>query len=111
MLDAKLQIKPGQSVALVNNSFEPEIKAERVDVKLANVVIVFVISTKDFTKYKKVLLASAKRGATPWLAYPKAKQLGTHLNRDIIRDIAQTLNLQTVRQIAINETWSALRLK
>jgi len=33
------------------------------------------------------------------------------INRDSIRQYAETLNLQTVSLIAIDDVWSALRLK
>ena len=111
MLDAKLQLKSGQTVALVNNSFDLDIKAAQTDIKSADVIIVFVISKVELAKHKSILLAAAKRGAVPWVAYPKAKQLGTDLNRDIVHKLTGSMGLKTIRQIAINETWSALRLK
>jgi hypothetical protein len=46
-----------------------------------------------------------------WLAYPKAKQLQTDLNRDIIRDLAQDRGLDPVRRVSIDEVWSGLRVK
>ncbi len=42
-----------------------------------------------------------------WIAYPTAGKLGTDLNRDILVRLAEQRGIQPVRQIAINETWSA----
>ena len=39
------------------------------------------------------------------------KALPTDLNRDIVRVTLEPLGLETVIQVAIDETWSALRAK
>jgi hypothetical protein len=58
-----------------------------------------------------LLREAAQHGALTWLAYPKARQLETDLNRDIIRDLALDRGLDPVRQVSIDDIWSALRLK
>jgi hypothetical protein len=42
--------------------------------------------------------------------YPKAKQLGTNLNRDAVRELVLTSGLDTGCQVALVDTWSARRL-
>ena len=42
---------------------------------------------------------------------PKAGQLGTDLDRDSLRDAVQCCGLDTVRHVALDKTWSAMRLK
>ena len=57
---------------------------------------------------------SRKRAKTPilWVAYPKlASKLASDLSRDIIHALAPRHGLDTVSQIAIDDDWSALRLK
>ncbi|MBW3554321.1 MAG: hypothetical protein KY466_12455 [Gemmatimonadetes bacterium] len=44
-----------------------------------------------------------------WIAYPKAGQLRTDLNRDV--RAAGAHGLKGLRQIAIDEVWSALRFR
>lgn len=44
-------------------------------------------------------------------AYPKAGQLGTDLNRDILGGALAGEGVQPVRQVAIDEVWSALRFR
>ena len=44
-------------------------------------------------------------------AHPKAGQLGTDLNRDILARSLTDRGVQPVRQVAIDEVWSALRLR
>ena len=43
--------------------------------------------------------------------YPKAGQLGTDLNRDILWKHLLKKNIQGVRQIAIDNVWSAMRFR
>ena len=45
------------------------------------------------------------------IAYPKAGKPGTDLNRDRVRERAAEHALDTVRQVALDDVWSALRLK
>jgi len=49
-----------------------------------------------------------KQDGLLWMTYPKGK---AEINRDSIRIYAQTIGLQAVSLIAIDKTWSALRLK
>jgi hypothetical protein len=47
-----------------------------------------------------------------WLAYPKgSKAAGRDLSRDTIWAFARTIGLTLVTNIAIDETWSALRVR
>ena len=51
-------------------------------------------------------------GGALWVAYYKGtSKIKTDINRDTIREYVTTLGLDTVAQIAIDEDWSALRLK
>ena len=49
--------------------------------------------------------------ALTWIAYPKAGQLGTDLNRDSVAEILSAEGVRPVRQIAVDDVWSALRLR
>lgn len=46
-----------------------------------------------------------------WVAYPKAGQLDTDLNRDILARRLEQEGIQAVRQVAIDTVWSALRFR
>jgi hypothetical protein len=114
-LAAKLQLKAGQTVAVADApvdfegddlSEHPEAAAARADL-----VLVFAPNEERLTAKAKELVASARRGALTWVAYPKAGKLGTDLNRDTLRESVAEHGLDTVRQIALDDTWSALRLK
>ena len=111
MLDTKLQLKPGQTVAITNSPMELGLKAAVAPVDQADAVLIFVTTQSELAAKVSELVKATGRQAVTWVMYPKAKQLGTDVNRDYIRNYVGAHNLETVRQIAIDDTWSALRLK
>jgi len=56
-------------------------------------------------------ISAAGRDALAWIAYPKAGQIGTDLNRDSLAAAAREQGVRPVRQVAIDEVWSALRFR
>jgi hypothetical protein len=46
-----------------------------------------------------------------WVAHPKAKKLGTDLNRDTLAADLREHGLQAVRMVSIDDTWSAMWFK
>ncbi len=75
----------------------------------ASGVLGFVVRAADMESMADVYEA-ARRDDAAWLAYPKAKQLGTDLNRDILCKRLPE-GIRPVRQISIDDTWSAMRLR
>jgi hypothetical protein len=56
--------------------------------------------------------AKLETGGGLWVAYAKGTSAqATDINRDSIREHVATIGLDTVSQIAIDDDWSALRLK
>jgi hypothetical protein len=111
VLDGKLQLKDGQTIALVDNPDEVDVMAPRASTDTADAVLLFAKNRAELDQRIEVLRTAATRGALTWLAYPKARQLDTDLNRDIIRDLVRERGLNPVRQVSIDEVWSALRFK
>ncbi|HUB93947.1 MAG TPA: hypothetical protein VMB52_05595 [Verrucomicrobiae bacterium] len=111
MIDTKLQLKDGQTIAVVGENVPFELAAQRATTTSADAVLVFATNSAQLEQYLELLNGSAEAGKIVWIAYPKARKLATDINRDIIREITNKNGLDTVRQIAIDETWSALRLK
>jgi len=112
----KLQIKPGVSVALLNVPPGvaidlPEGCMTTSDPAGAEAVIVFVANQDELAERGEPAVDAALRDALAWVAYPKAGKLGTDLNRDTLRDLLAARGVDTVRQVAIDDVWSALRFR
>jgi hypothetical protein len=107
-LAAKLQLKPGTTLATVNAPDDaPAVDAPAGD----DALLLYARDRAALDAGAGRLGASAGRGALTWVAYPKAGKLGTDLNRDRVHEAMRAHGLETVRQVALDDTWSALRLK
>lgn len=111
---AKLQIKPGQKVAVVATGTDAPVVGG-VDIvqapEEADVVVAFVLTRADLGGVAAPAVEAARRDKLAWIAYPKGRQLGTDLNRDIIAECVAAQGIQPVRQVAIDDVWSALRFR
>jgi hypothetical protein len=112
----RLQVKGERRLAVINapKAVDSEIGARRVrtGASAADVVLLFVRNRSELDKNLPATLASLEGTAIFWLAYPKlTSDIAADLNRDIIAKLAPQFGLETVAQIAIDNDWSALRLK
>jgi hypothetical protein len=115
-LAGKLQLKPGQSVTVVGRPDDIALDlgsdhAMTGETNQSDAVIVFCRGRDDLEGLSDQFVAPAKRDALTWVAYPKAGKLGTDLNRDVLADLVKARGVQPVRQVALDDTWSALRLR
>ncbi|HTZ69747.1 MAG TPA: hypothetical protein VMB71_03765, partial [Acetobacteraceae bacterium] len=84
----------------------------RAGVPKADVILLFTPNRARFDALVPSVLATSSRDAILWVAYPKlTSRLAADLSRDIIHGLAPEYGLDTVSQIAIDNDWSALRLK
>ena len=74
-------------------------------------VLVFVRNRVELEKHANVALDHAADDRLTWIAYPKAGQLETDLNRDILWKLLEGKGVRAVRQVALDDTWSALRFR
>jgi hypothetical protein len=113
---AKLQLKPGMTVALLSApaGFDvplPEGGSVAPDAGAADATLAFAQDRDGLERLMAALQDSARAERLTWVAYPKAGKLGTDLNRDTLREAVLPNGLDTVRQVALDDTWSAMRLK
>jgi hypothetical protein len=113
---AKLQIKPGQRIAVVAATAEvPTITTDDANppagVGEADVTVAFVRARAELATIAVPAIDAARRDHLAWIAYPKAGKLGTDLNRDTLAAALADEGIRPVRQVAIDETWSALRFR
>jgi hypothetical protein len=111
-LAKKLNLKAGTKLRVMGKPKEVDLGDVEVT-SLANVrdVLVFVTRITDLDRVAGPMLEAARADRIAWAAYPKAGQLGTDLNRDILAKELQKRGAQPVRQVAIDEVWSALRFR
>jgi hypothetical protein len=119
----KLNLK-GQSEILVVHappSFEAELAGlEGVVVirdpkktKAVRFALVFATKQAEVDALSKALASKAEGDAVLWFAYPKgtSKKYTCEFNRDSGWKVIRSLGFDSVRQIAIDEDWSALRFR
>jgi hypothetical protein len=115
----KLRYKPGMRVAVLDapSGFESELSKSKDFTRQKSLsgpldlVQAFYTRRSHFEKDATRLRAALAPGGVLWVCYPKAKALGTDLNRDILRESGAARGLEAVAQVAIDTVWSALRFK
>ena len=119
----KMNLKEQSDILVVNAplSFEAELAAlEGVAVirdpkkaKAVHFALVYAITQAEVDGLSKTLAGKAEGDAVLWFAYPKgtSKKYKCEFNRDSGWKIIRSLGFDSVRLIAIDEDWSALRFR
>lgn len=119
----KLQLKDQKEIVVLDApaSFEPELgKLKGVAVRRSlketqdiNFSIAFVMSQPEVDAAVKGVAARVKGDAVVWFAYPKqsSKRYTSTINRDSGWDSLGKAGFESVRMVAIDEDWSAVRFR
>jgi hypothetical protein len=120
----KLNLKSQKSILVLNapDSFEKEldtlggtVKVHRRMDELKSFEFALAFATKqiEVTRLSKALAAKAQGDVILWFAYPKgtSKKYSCDFNRDTGWDELRKAGFDTVRAVAIDEDWSALRFR
>jgi len=110
-LSKKLQIPAGTSVLLVNSPPRFNLGGQIPKKGSGAAVLVFAVNSKQLVANGKHAIDAAKGNRISWIAYPKAGQLGTDLNRDKLYQLMRTHGIEGVRLVSIDEVWSAMRFR
>lgn len=75
--------------------------------------LIFVMQKAAIDQFAKLVAKHFRGDAIVWFAYPKgsSKKYHADFNRDNGWDSLRMLGFDTVRQVAIDEDWSALRFR
>ena len=119
----KLQLKDHQEMLVLNAPESFEIELSRLPVLHIHRAIAslpeirfslpFVITQAEVDALAPKIAIRAKGDATVWFAYPKgtSKKYKCDFNRDTGWAALQEAGFDTVRAIAIDEDWTALRFR
>jgi len=77
-----------------------------------DVVVLFAATKAEVDERIGAAMKALKPGGVLWICWPKGSaHVPTDLNRDVLSRQAQTLGLQAVANVSVDEVWSALRFK
>lgn len=119
----KLNLKDQAQIAVLNSppDFEPELAALegvrvlRAAADFAETGFLLVFATRQDQVDQAAALAAEKTAgdALVWVAYPKmsSKRIACEFNRDTGFDALGKAGFEPVRQVAIDEDWSAVRFR
>lgn len=120
----KLNFKGQTKIVAVNypDSFQPELnemsketeiitKAEHTD--LIEFAIAFAVRQEEVDRAAHAIAPKLKEDAVVWFCYPKgsSKKYKCEFNRDNGWRVMGEYELEPVRQVAIDEDWSAVRFR
>ena len=108
----KLNLKQGMKVRVAGKPANVDLSGVSITSSAkSDGVIVFVKTLTEVDSKCTPVIDAAREDRIAWIAYPKAGQLGTDLNRDILWKHLLKKDIQGVRQIAIDDVWSAMRFR
>jgi hypothetical protein len=120
-LENKLNLKPHHILLIVNppDGMVGQLQAELPGIPMTtdpaadhNSVLLFIHTFDDALTRVPPALNLAAPGGLMWVAYPKGtSKIKTDINRDTLWQAVLKMGWHPVRQVALDETWSAVRFK
>lgn len=119
----KLNLKAQDEILVINAppSFEPELAAlagvtvlrDPEEARAVQFALAFATQQADVDRLSRLLVARAEGDALLWFAYPKgtSRKYQCEFNRDTGWQVLREAGFDTVRQVAIDDDWSALRFR
>jgi hypothetical protein len=111
-LAKKLNLKDGMKIRVVGKPADVALHDLNLAARgAADAILVFVKTLAELAAKGAPFIEAALADRIAWLAYPKAGQLGTDLNRDVLFQHLLKQGVEGVRQVAVDGVWSAMRFR
>ena len=120
-LFAKLNLGAAKEIVVLNAPASFEAELQQLDgVRIAREAVgpigfglAFAVTGAERDAASAALTTGARGDATLWLAYPKgsSKRYAAEFNRDSGWDVMDRAGFDTVRLVALDADWSALRFR
>jgi hypothetical protein len=117
----KLQIKAGQGMVVLNapEGYLAKLAAELEGVSVAaqpagpsDALLLFVNSLAEAAQWFPEAIRAVKVDGLLWIAYPKGtSKVKTDVNRDRLWEATKPTGWRPVRQVALDDVWSAMRFR
>lgn len=123
MIFDKMNLGEHREILVINApaSFEPALAAlgdicvlrEPAQAQEVDFALAFVSTRAEADRLSRLLVEKARGDALLWFAYPKgsSRKYAGEINRDKGWETLRGLGFDTVRQVAIDDDWSALRFR
>jgi len=120
-LAEKLQIKAGQGIAVLNApaGYLDKLAAELEGISVSaqttgpsDALLLFVNSLAEAAQWVPDAIRAVKVDGLLWVAYPKGTSgVKTDVNRDRLWEATKPTGWRPVRQVALDDVWSAMRFR
>ncbi|MGM0689867.1 MAG: hypothetical protein ACQESO_09840 [Bacillota bacterium] len=120
----KLNLKEQKEIFIINSpsSFRSELNELPQDLEIKEMIsgdieisfiLAFVTEQEEIDKLATIISSKLKGDGLIWFAYPKqkSKSIISKINREHGWNILGKLGFEPVRQVAIDENWSAIRFR
>jgi hypothetical protein len=78
----------------------------------AGAILLFVNNLEEATRLTPDAARRVRDGGLLWVAYPKGtSKVKTDVNRDKLWPVLATMDWRPIRQVALDEVWSAMRFR
>ena len=109
-LAKKLNLQPGAKLRVIGKPKSVDLGDVATTSASTGAILFFAPNSTSLAAASPAIEA-ARADRVAWIAYPKAGQLETDLNRDLLAKLVSANGVQPVRQIALDDVWSALRFR
>ena len=117
----KIKLLPGSTALIINapKEYLDRLSPVKFDILPDNIkqgkydfIQVFGSKKSELEQLVKKYSLSGKYDCLLWISYPKGGgKIKSDINRNVVWEIAELVGMQCVTQVAIDETWSALRCR